>query len=121
MTDTTTALGHLVRTALAHRAPAAVPIDLGGTFVSGIHVSCVAALRRHYGFGNDPVKVIDPGQMLGLIDEDLKQAMGVATEGVIRRMTRFGFPLDGWKPFRMDDGLEVLVPGGFTVTRDEKG
>ena len=111
----------LVRTTLRHEAPAAVPVDFGSTFVTGIHVSCVAALRRHYGLGSDPVRVIDPGQMLGWIDEDLKRAMGIATEGVVRRMTRFGFPLEGWKPWRMDDGLEVLVPGGFTVTRDENG
>lgn len=111
----------LVRTTLRHEAPAAVPVDFGSTFVTGIHVSCVAALRRHYGLGSDPVRVIDPGQMLGWIDEDLKRAMGIATEGVVRRMTRFGFPLEGWKPWRMDDGLEVLVPGGFTVARNENG
>jgi hypothetical protein len=115
------AQAELVRTTLRHEAPAAVPVDFGSTFVTGIHVSCVAALRRHYGLGSDPVRVIDPGQMLGWIDEDLKRAMGIATEGVVRRMTRFGFPLEGWKPWRMDDGLEVLVPGGFTVTRDENG
>jgi hypothetical protein len=110
-----------VRAALDHRQSDAVPIDLGGTFVSGIHVSCVAALRRHYGLGDDPVRAIDPGQMLGEIADDLKQAMGISVEGVIRRMTRFGFPLGDWKPWRMYDGLEVLVPGGFTVTVDANG
>jgi hypothetical protein len=36
-------------------------------------------------------------------------------------MTRFGFPAEDWKPFRMYDGAEVLVPGGFNVTIDERG
>lgn len=111
----------LVRETLRHRQPAAVPVDLGGTFVTGIHVSCVAALRRYYGLGCDPVRVVDPGQMLGFLDEDLKQAMGVCTDGVFRRMTRFGFPPEGWKEWRMDDGLVVLVPGGFQTTRGENG
>jgi hypothetical protein len=110
-----------VRTALAHREPDELPVDFGATFVSGMHVSCVAALRRHYGLGNDPVRVIDIGQMLGEIGEDLKQVLGISTEGVVRRMTRFGFPLADWKPWRMYDGLEVLVPGGFEVTVDENG
>jgi hypothetical protein len=110
-----------VRTALHHQTPDRVPIDFGGTFVTGIHVSCVAALRRHFGLGDDPVRAIDPGQMLGAINEDLKQALGVDTEGVIRRMTRFGFPLSDWKPWRMPDGLEVLVPGGFEVSTDRNG
>lgn len=107
--------------ALDHRQPARLPVDFGGTFVSGIHVSCVAALRRHYGLGVDPVRVIDPGQMLGEITPDLKQILGINTEAVRGRMTRYGFPLSDYKPWRMDDGLEVLVPGGFNVTRDENG
>lgn len=110
-----------VRDTLEHREPECVPIDLGATFVTGIHVSCVAALRRHYGLGDDPARVIDPGQMLGEVGADLKEAMGIGTEGLFRRTTRFGFPLADWKPWRMYDGLEVLVPGGFTVSRNENG
>jgi hypothetical protein len=113
--------GQHVRAALDHTQPDLLPVDFGSTFVTGIHVSCVAALRRHFGLGNDPVRVIDPGQMLGEISGDLKQALGIATEGVVRRTSRFGFPLSGWKPWRMYDGLEVLVPGGFNVTVDENG
>jgi hypothetical protein len=67
------------------------------------------------------VRVIDPGQMLGEIDEELKCIIGIDTEGVFRRMTRFGFPATGWKPWRMLDGLEVLVPGGFNPTIDANG
>jgi hypothetical protein len=59
--------------------------------------------------------------MLGEVAEDLKRAMGIGTESVRSRMTRFGFPASDWKLWRMDDGLEVLVPGGFNVTRDENG
>jgi hypothetical protein len=106
---------------LGHRQPSRLPVDFGGTFVSGIHVTCVAALRHHYGLGDDPVRVIDPGQMLGEIDVDLKRIIGIDTEAVRSRMTRYGFPASDWKPWRMDDGLEVLVPGGFNVTRDESG
>ena len=106
---------------LDHRQPDRIPLDFGGTFVSGIHVSCVLALRKHFGLEQKPVKVIDPGQFLGEIEEDLKLALGIDTEGVIRRMTRFGFPAEDWKPYRMYDGAEVLVPGQFNVTIDEHG
>ena len=110
-----------VLAALAHRAPDRLPVDFGSTNVSAMHVSAVAALRRHYGLGDDPVKVLDPGQMLGEIACDLKQALGIDTQGLFRRNTRYGFPAAGWKPWRMYDGLEVLVPGGFNVTTDENG
>jgi len=110
-----------VEAALAHRAPDSVPLDLGGTMVTGIHVSCVAALRRHYSLETRPVKAIDPGQLLGEVDEDLKRILGVDVEGVFRRMTRFGFPAEDWKTWRMPDSLEVLVPGRFNVTIDSNG
>ena len=110
-----------VRTTLAHNQPDQIPVDLGATFVSGIHVSCVAALRRHFGLESGPVKTIDPGQMLGEIGDDLKRALGIDTEGVFRSTTRFGFPASDWKPWRMYDGLEVLVPGRFNVTVDGNG
>ena len=110
-----------VNAALGHRQPDRVPVDFGSTTVSGIHISCVASLRAHYGLERKPVKAIDPGQMLGEVEEDLKRALGIDVEGVFRRSTRYGFPLDNWKLWRMYDGLEILVPGGFNTTTDENG
>jgi hypothetical protein len=110
-----------VRASLAHRQPDRVPIDFGGTSVTGIHVSCVAALREHYGLERRPVKAYEPYQMLGWIDEDLKRAMGIDVEGVAGARTMFGYANDGWKPWRMYDGLEVLVGSGFEITVDSCG
>ena len=59
--------------------------------------------------------------MLGLLEEDLKQAMGVDTEPVLGPYTVFGFPNEGWKEYRLDSGQEVLVSRHFNVTKDEKG
>jgi hypothetical protein len=110
-----------VQAAFAHRPPDRVPLDFGGTAVTGIHVSVVAALREYYGLEKRPVKAYEPYQMLGWIDEDLKQAMGIDVESVPARKTMFGYVNEDWKPWRMDDGLEVLVGGGFEVTRDSNG
>lgn len=109
-----------VRDTLAHREPDRVPIDFGTTGVTGIHVHCVAALRDHYGLEKRPVKIHEPYQMLGLLDEDLKQALALDVEGVYRRNTMFGFPVGDWKPWTFN-GLEVLVPGKFEITEDANG
>jgi hypothetical protein len=77
--------------ALAHREPDRVPIDFGSTTVTGIHVSCVAALHDYFGLEKRLVKVHEPFQMLGLLEEDLKQVLGIDVEGVFRRRTMFGF------------------------------
>jgi len=107
--------------AVGHREPDRVPIDFGSTSVTGLHASCVAALRDWFGLERRPVKIHEPGQMLGLIEEDLKQAMGLDVDGLFRRNTKFGFPVDNWKPWRTHQGLEVLVPGRFNTTADSNG
>jgi hypothetical protein len=110
-----------LKAALNHQQPDAIPIDMGGTAVTGIHVSCVAALRDYYGLEKRPVKVHEPYQMLGWVDEDLKEAMGIDVVGVYAPRTMFGFPVGDWKSWRTYDGLEVLVPGNFNFTVDENG
>ncbi len=110
-----------ITAALGHRQPDQVPMDFGSTSVTGIHVTCVAALRDHYGLEKKPVKVIEPGQMLGEVEEDLKRAMGIDVEGVFRLNAKWGIRLERWKPWRLEDGLEVLVAGDFNTTVDENG
>jgi hypothetical protein len=110
-----------VQAAVSHDEPDAVPVDFGSTSVTGIHVSAVAALRERFGLDRHPVKVIEPYQMLGEVEEDLKQAMGIDVEGVLARKTMFGFTNDRWKEWRTPQGLEVLVPGDFNTTVDGNG
>ncbi len=109
-----------VKEALSHRE-GKVPFDLGATSVTGAHVTIVEGLRRHYGLEKRPVKVHEPYQMLGLIDEDLRQALGVDTAGVFARNTMFGFPTEGWKDWKTPWGQEVLVPEGFRTTVADSG
>jgi len=106
--------------ALNHKQPDAVPIDFGATAVTGMHASCVAALRRHYGLEKRPVRIHEPFQMLALIEEDLLDALGIDVVGVFSRNTTFGFPLERWKPWQFN-GLDVLVPGDFNTTVDAQG
>jgi len=59
--------------------------------------------------------------MLRLIEDDLATAMGINVKGVFAPKTISGFPLEGWKPWPMPDGLEVQVPGDFNTTVDSNG
>ena len=110
-----------VRTALDHRQPDRIPVDFGGTPVTGVHVSVVTALREHFGLDRRPVKVHEPYQMLGFIDDDLKEAMGIDVEGVVGRETMFGFRNDEWVPWTTPHGLDVLVSDRFVTTVDDRG
>jgi hypothetical protein len=107
--------------ALSHRPPDRIPVDFNGTAVTGMHVKCVIGLRDHYGLEKRLVRVHEPYQMLGWIDDDLQTALGIDVEGVYGPETMFGFRNENWKPWRMDDGTEVLVSENFRVTRDANG
>ncbi len=109
-----------LQAALSHREPDRIPIDFGGTAVTGVHVSCVAALRDHYGLEKRPVKVHEPYQMLGLVEDDLRAAMGLDVTGVFPRKTMFGFENHGWREWRFN-GLDVLVSEDFTIDIDANG
>ena len=107
--------------ALRHEPPDRVCVDFGGTAVTGIHVSLVSQLR-HRLLGDDAyrVKVVEPYQMLGEIDDELRDALGIDVMGAWATNTMFGFPNRDWKPFTLFDGTDVLVPGLFQVKEDEK-
>ncbi|MCC6580951.1 MAG: methyltransferase [Phycisphaeraceae bacterium] len=108
----------VVRDALNHRQPARVPMDFGSTAVTGMHCSCVAALRDHFGLEKRPVKVHEPYQMLGLIEDDLLRALGVDVDGVHGNKTIFGFANEQWKHWRTPWGQEVLVSTDFVTNTD---
>ena len=111
----------LVKQALNHRAKQ-LPIDFGSSAVTGVHVSVVDALRKHYGLPPELVRVIEPYQMLGEVTADLSNAMGIDTVGVPPRLTMFGFPVDGLlREWRCPWGQIVLVPPGFQTMTDSSG
>jgi hypothetical protein len=110
-----------IKTTLNHRDPDRVAMDFGGTHVSGMHVTAVAALRDHYGLKKEPVKVCDPYQMLGEIEDDLRDVLGIDTVPITAPNNIFGFRNENWKEFRTPWGQEVLVSEHFKTTRDSKG
>lgn len=105
---------HLV---LNHQEPDRVPVDLGGSATSGMHVSSVYLLRQALGLDEPgtPVKVIEPYQMLGEIKPDLIEALGIDVVGISSLKNLFGFKNEDWKPWTTFDGTPVLVPGAFNT------
>ncbi len=110
-----------ILTSLDHRATDKVPLDFGATPVTGIHVLTIENLRKYFGLPNNPVKVNEPYQMLGEIEDDLATILGIDTVAVPPRKTMFGFPNENWKEFKTPWGQDVIVPGGFNVTYDQQG
>ena len=112
-----------VEAALNHRQADRVPVDLGGTTVTGIHVSSVYQLRQALALDppGTPVRVIEPFMMLGEAKADLLDALGVDTVRVGLPTNIYGFRNDGWKPWTTFDGTPVLVPEKFPTDPGPNG
>jgi hypothetical protein len=107
---------------LNHQATDRVCVDFGAGGQTGMGAAAVYRLRKAVlGENNHRVKIIEPYQMLGEIDEDLRQALGLDVVGIGTPGTMFGFPNEGWKPFEMHDGTPVLVPEKFNYTTNARG
>ena len=107
--------------ALNHKTPDKIPIDFGSTPVTGIHVSSIEKLREYYGLEKKLVKAYEPFQMLGEVEDDLLDALGVDFIGIAPRNTLFGFPNENWHEFSTPWGQEVLVSEHFRFSRGATG
>lgn len=110
-----------VLTALRHQEPDRVPLALGDTVMSGTMAQALDRLRRHLGLAARPVKVHEVFQMLGEVEMDVVDALGIDTLPVELPVLFFGLRRDNYKPWRLWDGTEVRVPGQFAVETDASG
>jgi hypothetical protein len=112
-----------VESALNHQQPDRVPLDLGASAVTGMHASSVYLLRQALKLDppGTPIKVIEPYQMLGEIQPDLIEALGVDILGLPSPRNLFGFSNENWKAWTLFDGTPVLVPEAFNTVVEADG
>lgn len=112
-----------VTLAINHVEPDCVPLDLGGSPTTGMHVSSVYLLRQALQLDppGTPIRVIEPYQMLGEIGLDLMERLGVDVVYLGPQKTMFGFRNEGWKEWQTFDGTPVLVPAAFNTDPEPNG
>ncbi len=112
-----------VLTTLNHQAPDRIPLDLGASAVTGMHVSSVYKLRQAIKLDppGTPVKIVEPYQLLGEIAPDLMDVLGVDVVGLGGPRNMFGFRNENWKPWTFFDSTPVLVPEAFNTDPEPNG
>jgi uroporphyrinogen decarboxylase len=103
-----------VLTTLDHREPDRVPFDLGSTIVTGIHVGAYEPLRSALGLPPSTPRILDRIQHLAVVDDDVRDALGVDTGGAypggpVRSHAREG-AADGYALYWDDFGLGYRMP-----------
>ncbi|MFL7811624.1 MAG: uroporphyrinogen decarboxylase family protein, partial [Anaerolineae bacterium] len=103
-----------VRTALAHRQPDRVPIDLGAHRSSGIAAIAYAKLKEALGITSGDVYVYDMVQQLAIVEPEVLDAVGADVIELGR-----GFMLDAadWQPWVLPDGTPAKIPAFINLER----
>jgi len=109
-----------VQTVLSHREADRIALDFSATPVTGIHVKKIAEFRHHYGLADKPVKVTEPFQMLGEVDDQLAGIWNTDVVGVGGRTDMFGHRQEDFTEMRMPWGQTVLLPKAFKM-KEENG
>jgi len=110
-----------IEKALNHEETDRIPIDIGGSGQTGINASTLFGLRRILGLEERPVEIIEPFQMLGKVDEDLREMLGIDAVPLWCPMNLFGTKGTGVEPWNMHDGTPVLMPAPFVYDEDKDG
>ena len=110
-----------VLASIDHREPDRVPIDLGGTIMSGIMAHALDGLRKYLGLSYKKVKVFEIFQMLGEVELDLIERFKIDIMPVQPLVQMFGIKRKDYKPWKLWDDMEVLVPGQFNIEIDKDG
>ncbi len=95
--------------ALTHMSPDFTPTDFGATAVTGIHCLVIEKLRDYYGLERRPVRISDPFQMLGHIDDDLLDIIPSDAIGVYGERDVFGIKQEEFHLQKTSWGQEVLI------------
>jgi uroporphyrinogen decarboxylase len=104
-------------TALDHREPDRIPLDLGSTQATGIHEAAYRRLRKHMKLPPVTPVIVDAVQGLAEPDEDIIDRFGVDVMGL--------YPLNShnWKVDAVDagDNWEYLDEWGITHRKPKAG
>ena len=102
-----------VAAAISHRQPDKIPVDIGATGQTGLSASVIYQLRKKLGLKEVPVRIAEIYQLLGEVDEQLRDYFGSDVIGLNGTHDMFGNKICGAQPFSMTDGTPCTVSETF--------
>lgn len=107
--------------AINHQEPDYVPLDLGSNGQTGMNASTLYKLRKALGLDEHPIRICEPYQLLGEIEDDLLQKVGADVIPLWNKGNLMGLSNNYTKLWKMTDQTPVLMPDNFEYDVDEKG
>jgi len=127
-----------VLTALKHEEPDRIPIDIGSTPTTAIHVFAYRDIRRMLNLPERPIRIFDFGQQLAEVEKELLEFFHVDVISINRVLepcapypyiwryrTRRGDVVEisdkEWKLWIHRDGTPVEIPKNIDIIEEEDG
>jgi uroporphyrinogen decarboxylase len=110
-----------VREALEHREADRVPIDAIGTRTSGISAIAYNNLKKYFSIENGETKMFDISMQLADPEIGIINILGGDVVELHRCITKYGFSINEWRPWKLQDGSDCMVPYDFNPFENEKG
>lgn len=110
-----------VELALEHKSTGTIPVDFGSTAITGIHCLLLEKLRDYYKLPSHPIKIIDTFQMLGEVEQDMADLLGIDCVGVFGRNDIFNHDTSVVHEQITPWGQKVIVPKDMEMDKDKNG
>jgi uroporphyrinogen decarboxylase len=108
-----------VLTALNHREPDRVPVDLGAMRSTGMMAIAYARLKRHLGIREGRIRVFDFSQQLAEIEPLILERFQIDTVDIANTSL---YPDERtWSPFTLPDGTPAEIPPDVSYRSDGEG
>jgi uroporphyrinogen decarboxylase len=105
-----------ILSAINHKQPDKVPVDLGSSTVTGISAIAYNNLKRHLNI-SPPTRVFDVVQQLANVSMDIVDLFGIDALDVNRVSTESG----DWYEVELADGSKAEYPGWFRPVKSPDG
>jgi uroporphyrinogen decarboxylase len=103
-----------VLTALQHKEPDRIPVDLGGMDSTGIVGIAYNRLKKHLGIKGGKTQIFDPYQQVVKIEEEVLKKIGADVLPIL-------FEPKKWKPAKLPDGSPCEIPEKWNPVKLEDG
>jgi len=105
-----------VSAAINHREPDRVPIDLGGSIVTGIMAMPYARFKSYLGISEGEIRVIDWKQQLAAVEEPVLERIGGDVVPSLKYARKWDLIKD-WRDSVLPDGTPCRIPADFNPER----
>ncbi len=106
---------------IRHEEPDRVPIDVGGTGVTGLNMVAYGKLRRHLGLTAGRARLFHTWIQIAELEAAIAERLHTDTVTLPRYRMSLGLTNTDFKPWTFVDGTEFLVPVDFNPVKNEFG